>query len=402
MNRKKVTLLSVIHFSTDIHSSALPAVLPYLRDSLSLSYQATGGIMFANSLLGAVLQPFFGLALDRFRTPWIIPLATILAGAGLAMAGLAASYFGVIAAVAVSGLGIALFHPPAARLASRLGGQQKGLAMSLFSIGGSAGYAMGPPAAVLCASLLGLGGITLFGLFAAVMVAAVAVLGLFRDEQTSVRGAERAAAQAPLGENNWKQFGCIALIITVRAAVLVGCMTYLPLHLIQAFAMDKAAGAMAVTVLGVCGIASNILGGWLSDRKGASLALKLAHLPMPLALLVLAASDSAWAVWAMAPVLGFCTHFAYGPTIVLGQQFLARNVAFASGVVMGLATAMGGLCSPALGWAGDIWGLEASFVIMACMALAAALAVFFVDPSVNAEKPADRAAEKQIGEAGKA
>ncbi len=381
MDKKKVALLSFGHFATDLNSGALPAVLPYLRDSLSLTYQATGGIMFANSILSAVTQPFFGLLADRFRKPWLIPLGVLLAGLGLCLTGLVHSYGAVLAAVAVSGLGAAIFHPPAARLANKVGGDQKGLAVSLFSIGGNAGFVVGPPLAVALVVSLGLGSTAVFGVIAACMACAIIFFVLRVDYSDGARGA--ASRDGDHGVNCWNQFLRLSMVILTRSAILTGIMTYMPLYL-QSFGEDRDTAALAVTVMGFFGVASNVTGGFLSDRLGYGRILRIAYTPLPVFLFLAATADSELFVWCLVPFMGFCTYFAFGPAVVLGQQFLARNIAFASGVTMGLGVATGGVCSPLLGWIGDHWGLEMSFMAMAALALIATAGSWLVDARVNA------------------
>lgn len=380
MDKKKVALLSTGHFATDINSGALPAVLPFLRDSLNLSYQATGGIMFAQAILSAFTQPVFGLLADHFKKPWLIPAGVILAGLGLCCTGLVGSYYGVLFAVAISGLGAALFHPPAARMANQAGGEKKGLAMSLFSIGGNAGFVIGPPLAVLLVNIFGLTGTVFFGAMSLVMALTLTVCVL---RASSPAPKAEAAEKAVIHENNWNQFGRLSVVIIVRSVLLTGLMTYVPLYLMQYFGTDKSTAALGVTVLGFFGVASNIVGGFLSDRVGYGRILRFAFVPLPFLLVLLAVTDAAWIVWLLMPVFGYCTYFAYGSSVVLGQQFLARNIAFASGVTMGLATAMGGMCSPILGWVGDTWGLHVTFFVMAGIAVIGVLAVFLIDPRVN-------------------
>ena len=69
MDKKKILLLSLGHLSCDLNGGALPAVLPFLRDAYGLSYQASGGLMFAYSCLSSIIQPIFGLLADRFSRP---------------------------------------------------------------------------------------------------------------------------------------------------------------------------------------------------------------------------------------------------------------------------------------------------------------------------------------------
>ena len=90
--------------------------------------------------------------------------------------------------------------------------------------------------------------------------------------------------------------------------------------------------------------------------------------------------------------LGFSLYFGFSSMVVLGQQFLARNIGFASGVTLGLNTAMGGICAPIIGWIGDHWGLGASFQVLAALALLGTILTFFIDASANAEQGSVNAA----------
>ena len=99
MDKKKILLVSLGHLSCDINGGALPAILPFLRAAYDLSYQATGGLMFAYACLSSMIQPLFGLLSDRFSKPWFIPLGVLLAGCGLAAIGWMPGYWGIFAAI---------------------------------------------------------------------------------------------------------------------------------------------------------------------------------------------------------------------------------------------------------------------------------------------------------------
>ena len=110
MDKKKILLVSLGHLSCDINGGALPAILPFLRAAYDLSYQATGGLMFAYACLSSMIQPLFGLLSDRFSKPWFIPVGVLLAGCGLAAIGWMSGYWGIFAAIGLSGIGAALAH----------------------------------------------------------------------------------------------------------------------------------------------------------------------------------------------------------------------------------------------------------------------------------------------------
>ncbi len=389
MQTKKVLLLSGAHFSCDINAGSLPGLLPWLREAYSLSYQATGGVMFAFAVLSAVSQPFFGLLADRCSRPWLIPLGVFLAGAGLGCTGFVSGYWSVLACVAAAGIGAALFHPSAARFANQIAGRRKGLTLSIFSIGGNAGFVAGPLIASALVASFQMRGTLFYGLLAlcTALALTLCIAGLTREkkaEEAAARSGTPPARRAP-GVNNWNQFGRLTVAIISRTVILNSLQAYLPLYWMAAFHQSKAAGALAVTVLGVFGVMSNVLGGTLSDRWGQRHVLRLGFLPLAPSLVALSLLDNELLVWPLLLILGFSLYFSFSTTVVLGQQFLARNIGFASGVTLGLNTAMGGLCAPILGWIGDTWGLAVSFQVMAVLALLACLTCFFIDTSVNAE-----------------
>src|SRR5947208_6230591 len=173
------------HLATDFAGGALPALLPFFVDKFDLSYTLVAAAMLASAISSSVIQPFFGLWSDRRGAIWLLPTGVALAGAGMAVAAVAPSYWLVLVFVVVSGLGTAAFHPEGSKFAAFAGGDRRASAMSLFSIGGNVGYALGPTIATPLVLAFGLEG----GLFVAVPAVVVAVALL--------RVAPRLAGLAP-------------------------------------------------------------------------------------------------------------------------------------------------------------------------------------------------------------
>jgi FSR family fosmidomycin resistance protein-like MFS transporter len=71
------------------------------------------------------------------------PLGVACAGLGAGLAGLVTPYPAVFALLLVSGLGVAMFHPPAGRDARRAA-EHSATAMSYFAAGGSTGFVLAP------------------------------------------------------------------------------------------------------------------------------------------------------------------------------------------------------------------------------------------------------------------
>lgn len=374
MEKKKILLLALGHLSCDVNSGALPAALPYLRSAHGLDYQATGGLMFAYSCLSSIIQPVFGLLADRFSKPWFLPLGVALAGCGIACMAFLNSYWAIFTAIAVSGVGAALFHPEGARHANRVSGESKGVGLSIFSIGGNSGFILGPLLVAAFAGSFGMQGMAVFAALGLTM-ATILLWGITRldritppSPQESPQAASGTATTARTPVNNWHEFSRLIVVIVARSTVFVGLNSLIPLYWVNMFGQSKAAGAVALVVFCASGVACNIMGGMLSDRIGCVPVIRLAFTIMPLAVLAFSLAPSvAWA-YATLPLLGFVLYAPFSSQVVLGQRLLARNIGFASGVTLGLSISLGGVAQPFLGRVGDMAGLPMAIRVLAAVA----------------------------------
>lgn len=413
MDKKKISLVSLGHLSCDINGGALPAVLPFVRTHYGLTYQATGGLMFAYSCLSSIIQPIFGLMADRLSKPWLIPLGIFLAGLGLTAVGFMSSYWAIFAAIGVSGVGAALFHPEGARFANKVSGQSKGTGMSIFSIGGNAGFVIGPLLATLFLSWFGMPGMAVFGLLATV-TASILTLLIMRMVAPEAAAAAQRTAQAAYGntrkvtgmppanapsevpgavsgnmpgesakdsdaeapQNNWHEFSKLTGAIITRSILFIGFNTFIPLYWVNGFGQSKAAGAVALTIFSTFGVMSNILGGVLADKYGFRAIVRMGFALVTPVVLAFSLMPNLYAAYAVLPLLGFVLYVPFSSLVVLGQTYLARNIGFASGVTLGLATSLGGVFAPVLGWVADNHGLPRTFQCLALVALVGTVFAF--------------------------
>ena len=176
-NTRVLGLLALGHLVVDMNQGAIPPLLPFLRTAFGLSYAAAGVILLVASMTSSVVQPVFGYLADRAPRRWLLPWAVFLSATGVALAGLASIYWGLLALVVVSGLGVAAYHPEGYRTANQVAGDRKATGLSLFSIGGNIGIALGPPAITFLVPRFGLPG-TLGLLGPGVLVAALIAMVL--------------------------------------------------------------------------------------------------------------------------------------------------------------------------------------------------------------------------------
>jgi FSR family fosmidomycin resistance protein-like MFS transporter len=214
-DRRGVGVLAAGHLWADFLQGAIPALLPFLIAERGYSYGAAGALLLASSLGSSIVQPVFGLASDRLALPWLMPAGLALGGAGLAVVGLTESYAATAAAVTVSGLGVAAFHPEAARWANYASRAQRGRGMSMFSLGGNAGFALGPLLVTPAVLAFGLPG-TLLAAIPLWLAAGLllAELGRLRAHAPAAPRMENGH-QAKAGHDEWGPFA--------RLASVVGC-----------------------------------------------------------------------------------------------------------------------------------------------------------------------------------
>src|SRR5437899_1273365 len=184
VDRRGMTVVSAGHLFTDVSQGAVPALLPFLKSHMHLSYAAVSALVLAATISSSVIQPLFGRYSDRRSLPQLMPLGVLFGGLGIALVGVAPNYGLVFLAIVVSGIGVAAFHPEGSRFANYLSGSRRASGMSLFSVGGNVGFALGPVMVTPLLLAFGLHG-TLFmaiptTLMALVLLHELPRLGTFR------------------------------------------------------------------------------------------------------------------------------------------------------------------------------------------------------------------------------
>ncbi len=374
MEKRSIYLLSIGHLVTDLNQGAIPAMLPVLLAKHDLTYASAAGIVFAANITSSVVQPIFGHAADRFSKAWLLPLALLLAGFGVAMIGMVDNYYLILTLAGISGVGIAAYHPEAARRVHLSGGENKAEAMSLFGIGGTLGFAIGPlymTTAILWFDLKG----SLCLLIPVGLVAAL-ITKYLPNVQTTFRSTDRNGEGCR--EDAWRAFSFLSICIAARSVLFFGFLTFIPLYWVSVLGQTKVAGGIALSAMTIAGVIGNLAGGRLADRLGNTRII-LAGFTMliPLIPLLLWIQNPAIALLVLIPI-GFALMATYAPSVVLGQKYLPNHIGFASGVTLGIAVAAGGIAAPLLGRVADIYGLATVFSGLALLPAINILIAYFL------------------------
>jgi FSR family fosmidomycin resistance protein-like MFS transporter len=357
MKYRHVSLLSFGHLATDINQGALPAMLPFFIVAYDLSYTAAAGIVFAANMASSIIQPLFGHVADRQSKPWLLSIGLMLAGLGLALTGISPSYRWIMVLAIVSGIGIAAYHPEAARLVNFAAGAKKGTAMSFFGVGGTIGFAAGP--------LIVTGALLHWGLKGTlVLIVPVTIMSLVMTSQFStfeslgaLRNRKRSISDTEASKDNWGAFSRLTFTIIGRSIMFYGLNTFIPIYWINGLNQSKAAGAMALTIFAGSGIIGNLLGGSLADRIGQKKVMLLGFFGLTLFLPILIFLDNVQMATLLLIPIGLMLYGTYSPAIVLGQNYLPNRVGLSSGVTLGVAVAIGGAAAPLIGKIGDLYGI---------------------------------------------
>lgn len=371
MERGRLALLTGTHIVDDFYQGAVPAILPFLVLERHYSYAAATGITLAATFLSSLVQPAFGVLTDRHRMRWLIGVGLLFAGIGIGLAGLTGHYVLTWLAVALSGIGVAAYHPEASRTVREAAGASA-QGMSLFAVGGNAGIAIAPVIVTPILAVTGLGGTPLLVIPAALMALTLAVLA--RRARAASAGRPPAKA-APAGDrtDDWRRFWWLTGVVICRSIGYFGVSTFLALYMINRFGESKAVGSAALTTFLAVGACGTVIGGGLADRIGRVPTVRIGYSLAVPGILALLFAPSVPIVFAGAVLAGLGLYIPFAVQTTLGQEYLPNRLGTASGVTIGLAVSVGGMFAPVLGWLADAHGIRAVLVALLIPPVAALL-----------------------------
>lgn len=352
-----MTGLAAAHLVTDIYMPVLPAILPFLIAQNGYSFLAAGLLVTAYNVTSSFTQPVIGWLADTRGLTISITASLLISAVFVALMGIAQDYRVMMAFAILAALGHACFHPTALSLVSRLCSREnRGRVTSTFVIGGNLGYAIGPVLAGALVWWLGLPGL-LFLVFPAIaMYFSLRILlpGGIAAAQAIHPAPEEVPGTAP---PKWP-FAVLMAASVLRAWAVFAALTYLPVYLVaQGYTLVTA--TLIMTLMLLCGVIGQYLGGRISDRFGRKefMVFALAG-AIPFFFVFMATSGPA----AVAALLcfGFCLWATFSVAVAMGHELLPQNLGLASGMMLGLAIGFGGLGVAVSGMIADHYSLAAA------------------------------------------
>ncbi|UMP07106.1 MFS transporter [Amycolatopsis sp. EV170708-02-1] len=353
---KAIALLSAGHACVDVYQGSVAALVPFFAAERAYGYAAVSGIVLAASLLSSVAQPLFGALTDRWAMPWLLPSATLLGGLGIGLGGLVGSYPLTLAFVAVSGIGVAAYHPEAARVA-RIASGGSHTAMGWFSLGGNIGFAAAP---VLVAAVMAVGGLRMSPLLVVpALTGAVLCLPVLRALTRNARTSGSSPKVA--GVDDWRSFAKLSMAVVFRSIVFIGLSTFVSLYAQQRVGGGTTTGSAALFLLYLGGAAGTLLGSRLAGRRDRVTVVRWSYLATigAVAGVVFVPGPAFFAFVLLAAV---SLYIPFSLQITLSQDYLPTRVGTASGVTLGLTVSIGGLASPVIGTVADRTSLQTALI----------------------------------------
>ncbi|MGI8826742.1 MAG: MFS transporter [Chloroflexota bacterium] len=367
-----VSLISFGHTFNDLSGNFMTSLTPYLVLRGEISLTLAGFVLLVYLIASSILQPIFGLLSDRTGRRIFVVASPLWVGTAAALFGLAGNAGILLILVAIGGVGSAAFHPQAASMVDGLSKLRKGWTMSLFSMGGNIGFALGPVAAAV-AALVGLHWSLVY-----VLPAICLSLLLFlrapappvANQLFSFKDLSRAVRKARRG------LGGVVGVIALRSGAQFALILLLPLYM-HARGFSPQLGSYYAFVLSVAGAGGGLLGGRLSDRYGRRIVV-VGSLLLSAPLLGLVLVTSSWLVWPLLVFAGVALLASNSVTVVQGQELLPASTGIASGLTLGFAFGLAGVLTTALTSMSAHTGVGTAIAVVPALPVIAALFALFV------------------------
>ncbi len=369
--------IALCHLLNDMMQALVPAIYPILKETYALDFAQIGLITFCFQMTASVLQPIVGAFTDKRPMPRSILFSMAFTAVGLTLVSQASHYGVILAAVSMIGIGSAIFHPEAARIARAASGGRYGFAQSVFQVGGNAGSALGP---LMAALIIVSGGQGSLLFFAGVAVVNLAILWKISSWYGRHRAAQATRSVTPVtGGLSRARIGASLVILTVllfsKNFYMASMSSYLQFYLIETFQVSVHTAQMYLfAFLGAVAVGT-FAGGPIGDRIGRKYVIWISILGVfPFtAALPYASLDMSFV---LVILIGFILASAFSAIVVMGQELVPGRVGLISGLFYGLSFGFGGIGAAVLGHVADLTSIGYVYRLCAFLPLIGLLTVF--------------------------
>lgn len=386
--------VSLVHLLNDSMQSVFPALMSILKDKMHISYFQVGFVIFALNVTSSIMQPVVGLYTDKKPSPYLLPLGMVFSCIGMLTLSFAANYYIVLIAVVMVGLGSAVFHPEGSRVSNMAAGGRRGLAQSIYQVGGNGGSALGPLMTTLVFAPLGQLGALWFTLVAGLaIIVQVFIARWYRAYLIAHPRPVKSAAVRTLNPLVKKKVAnavtLLVFLVFARSWYHASVSGYYVFYAMQKFHISAPEGQLYIFGFLAAGAAGTLLGGPLADRFGRKTILFFSMLGSAPFAVLLPYANEFWA-YIVLLITGFILLSSFSVAVVYAQELVPGKIGLISGLIVGLAFGMGALGSVALGSLADLTSISFMMKLCSYLPLMGLLTAFLPSDSKIREWSAER------------
>jgi FSR family fosmidomycin resistance protein-like MFS transporter len=411
-------MVSLGHLLNDMFQAVIPAIYPMIKESLGLSFMQIGAITLTNQITSSLLQPIVGYFSDKYPRPYGLVVGMCFTLTGLLLLSVAESFPLVLFSVAFVGVGSSVLHPESSKVArlassgtevqSALTSIGKGMAQSIFQIGGNVGRAIGPVAVALIVIPHGQGSIRWFALLAVVAIWLLAKIGSWYKKQLELtEQREQSQAHLSYAESTEGQLygrskskydiqnvsrlsrqqiiGALLVLLILMFSkdfYTANLQSYLTFYMIDKFGLSITASQYVLFAYLVSTAIGLLIGGEVGDRYGQKYVIWVSILGSSPFALLLPYCNLTWTI-ILIILVGMVMSSAMSAILVYATELLPGNVGMISGAFFGLAFGLGGIGSALFGWLADYSSIQYVFQLTAFLPLLGIVTYFLPNIKEN-------------------
>nr|WP_315214181.1 MFS transporter [uncultured Flavobacterium sp.] len=369
--------IAFTHLLNDLLQAVIPASYPILKENFNLTFTQIGLITLAYQLAASILQPVVGLYTDKKPKPFSQIFGMLFTLSGIVLLSYASNFSMIILSVVLVGIGSSIFHPEASRISFLASGGKRGLAQSIFQLGGNAGTAIGPLLVALIVVPNTQYYIIWFVVVAIIGLMVLSRIALWYQNHLSLRATKKAVIDLPnLSQTKIVISVTILLVLIFSKFFYMASMSsYFTFYLIEKFHLSvQDAQFHLVLFLAACAVGT-LIGGPLGDKFGRKYVIWFSVLGAAPFTLLLPFVDLFW-TGILSVVIGVIISSAFPAILVYAQELLPKKLGMVSGLFYGFAFGMGGLGSALLGNLADHTSITYVYYLCAYLPLIGIIAFF--------------------------
>lgn len=379
---KILFIIGCCHLLNDSIQAVVPAMFPILEKSMNLNYTQLGIIAFSLNMVSSVMQPVVGIIADKKPRPYALPIGLTVTLIGVIGVAFAPRFELVAISVIFIGLGSAVFHPEGSRVAYMAAGPRRGLAQSIYQVGGNSGQALAPLITAIILVPFGQKGAILFTIVAAIAVGLLIYIARWYSNKIEIQKETRKYKKETYQKNKvniskrvYFSLILILFLIFARTWYSSGITNFYTFYAIEKYGFTIEHSQMFLFAFLVSGAVGTFFGGPLADRFGKKNIILYSMIgTAPLSIILPFASPSI--AFILLIITGFILMSSFSVTVVYAQELVPEKIGTMSGLTVGLAFGMGAIGSMTLGYLADLIGLPQTIILSGFLPLLGLLTLF--------------------------